>query len=666
MKLSIDMAGIEIKKRIAKLKEVINYHRYLYHVENRQEISQEALDSLKHELWQIEQRHPELITPDSPTQRVAGKALQGFKKVGHKTPMLSIEDVFSEKELADWENYLKKLAKEKEFEYFCEPKVDGFAVSLVYKNGIFSLGSTRGDGRTGEDVTQNLKTIESIPLSLPRSAFKLPREVEVRGEVYMDKKSFEQLNERLGNKYANPRNLAAGSIRQLDPKVAASRPLKFLAYDLITDLGQKKHSAEHKALKELGFKAESGKLCKNTSLIVDYWRETARKREALPFQIDGVVVSVNDNDLFQKLGIAGKSPRAIRAFKFSAKQATSRILDIKIQIGRTGAVTPIALLKPIKVEGVTISRATLHNADQIKRLGAKIADTVIIERAGDVIPAVVKVLKELRSGKEKEFSFPKNCPKCGTELVRPAEEVVWRCPNINCPARKREFLHHFVSRKAFNVDGLGPKIIDQLVEENLISDPADLFELKKGDLVPLERFAEKSAQNLVLSLANSKNTTLRRFIYSLGIRHVGEETAADLAERFGDIEKLKKAAINDLANIPDIGPETAKAVYQWFQQEKNLKIIDDLFKAGVKLTKQKQVVGQKLHNLSFVLTGSLEAMTREKAREKIISLGGKTIEAVSKKTDYLVAGKDPGTKLAKARKLGVKIIDEKTFLQLFA
>jgi len=655
------MTKEQAKKRIKKLKEVISRHRYLYHVEDRQEISQEALDSLKHELWQLEQQYPELVTSDSPTQRVAGKALEGFKKVEHKVPMLSIEDIVSEKELADWENYIKRISKEEKFEYFCEPKVDGFAVSLIYKKGVLNIGSTRGDGKVGEDITQNLKTIESIPLRLPESV----KELEVRGEVYMDKKAFEKLNKELGEKYANPRNLAAGSIRQLDPKIAASRPLKFLAYDLISDLGQKKHSEEHQILRKLGFRSEKGRICQDISCIVNYWREIAKKRETLAYQIDGVVVVINNNELFKNLGVAGKSPRAIRAFKFSPKQATTKILDIKVQTGRTGAVTPIAHLKPVKVEGVTISRATLHNADQIKRLGVKIGDTVVIERAGDVIPAVAKVLKELRTGEEKSFTFPKTCPQCSTKLVRPENEVVWRCPNPNCPARKREFLYHFVSRKAFNIDGLGPKIIDQLVEENLLSGAADLFELKEGDLIPLERFAEKSAKNIVSALEKSKKITLARFIYSLGIRHVGEETAIDLAERFASLEKFKEASERDLESIPDIGPETAKAIYAWLRQKKNQQLIGNLLKSGVKIFSRKKETS-KLQGLTFVITGSLNNLSREEAKDKIRSLGGNVTENVSKKTDYLVSGTQPGTKLAKARKLGVKIIDEKIFLKILA
>ena len=502
----------EAKNRIEKLKKVIKRHRYLYHVLDREEISPEILDSLKHELYQLEQEYPEFVTSDSPTQRVAGQPLKVFKKVRHSVPMLSIEDVFSEKEIQDWEDYLKKLEVPAQIDYFCELKIDGFAISLIYENGVFVQGATRGDGKTGENATQNLKTIESIPLEIGfhrklEPKFKDIEErleklikrgrIEIRGEVYMEKKDFEKFNalrKKEGkNVFANPRNLAAGSIRQLDSKLTASRPLKFLAYDLITDIGQTKHSQEHQILPILGFKTDEGKECKNLREVIDFWRQAALKRDNFPFQIDGIVVSINDNSLFSKLGIAGKSPRGIRALKFSPQQATSRILDIKIQIGRTGAVTPIAFLKPTEIGGTTISRATLHNEDQIKKLGVKIGDTVVIERAGDVIPAVIKVLVELRTGKEKKFGMPKNCPVCQTKLTKPEEEVVWRCPNINCPARKREFLHHFASKKAFDIKGLGPKVISQLVDENLVSEPSDIFTLTEGDLIPLERFGKKSA-----------------------------------------------------------------------------------------------------------------------------------------------------------------------------
>lgn len=654
------MTKNEAQERIEKLKEVINYHRYLYHVLDRQEISDAALDSLKHELYQLEGQYPDLITPDSPTQRVGGQPLKGFKKIEHSLPMLSIEDIFSEQELYDWQTYLKRLAPQETLEYFCELKIDGFAVTLIYENGIFKNGSTRGNGLVGEDVTQNLKTIESIPLKLRKPA---PGTVEVRGEVYMEKKDFERLNKELGQKYANPRNLAAGSIRQLNPKLAATRPLKFLAYDLVTPLGQKKHSQEHRLLKELGFKSDAGREVKDAAGIISFWKEIDRNREHLPFQIDGVVINLNDNALFQKLGVAGKSPRGVRAFKFSPKQTTTKVKDIVVQVGRTGAVTPVAVLEPVKVAGVTISRATLHNEDEIKRLGIRVGDTIIIERAGDVIPAVAKVLKELRTGKEKEFRFPKNCPVCGTVLQKPVQEAIWRCLNPDCRAKKREFLYNFASKKAFDIKGLGPEIIDKLVEANLIQEPADLFKLEAGDVMPLEGFAEKSSQKLITSIKNSQKVALNRFIYALGIRHVGEETAISLAQHFGGLDRIENASSQDLQTVSDIGVEVAKSITLWFSDKRNLKIINDLLAVGVKIILPPKP-SHKLAGKTFVLTGSLSSMTREEAHKAVRALGGHPASAVSAKTDYLVVGDKPSSKLSRAQKLGVKTINEKEFLEL--
>ena len=659
------MTKSEAKKRIEKLKKTINHHRYLYHVLDKQEISDAVLDSLKHELYQLEKLYPEFLTPDSPTQRVGGKPLKGFQKVAHEFPMLSIEDIFTEKELADWETYVKKLVPNEKIDYFCEPKIDGFAISLIYQDGIFKIGSTRGSGTIGEDVTQNLKTIESIPLCLRsdlRGRSDLPHFVEVRGEVYMEKKDFEKFS----SEYANPRNLAAGSIRQLDSRVASQRPLKFLAYGLITDLGQKKHSEEHQILKDLGFKTYPGKECQNLSDILDFWQGMARKRDSLPFQVDGIVAVVNDNALFQKLGVVGKSPRGIRAFKFSPKQATTKIKDIKLQVGRTGAITPVAVLEPVTVGGVTISRATLHNEDEIKRLGVKIGDTVVVERAGDVIPAVIKVMGELRTGKEKEFKFPRTCPVCGSDLKKPEAEVIWRCPNPNCPAKKQEFLYHFVSGKAFDIKGLGPKIIDKLIDENLISQPADFFGLEEGDLAVLERFGQKSAANLVSAIRYSKEVPLSRFIYALGIRHVGEETAIVLAQKFNTIKKFREAAEQKSESLSDIGIEVSKSIYHWFDHKKNIKMIDDLLEAGIKISPLKKASTNKgkLSGKTFVITGVLSSITRIEAHKKIRLLGGRPLTSVSKKTDFLVVGANPSSKLEKAKKLGVKTINEEAFLRM--
>ncbi len=674
------MTKAEAKKRIEKLKKVISRYRYLYHVLDRQEISDSALDSLKHELYLLEQKFPEFITVDSPTQRIGGKSLKKFKKVKHQIPMLSIEDIFSEKELINWQAYIKRLEPSAELEYFGELKIDGFAISLIYEKGIFIQGSTRGNGRIGEDITANLKTIESIPLRLHIHG-KLPNQkikektkklikegkIEIRGEVYMEKKAFEKFNRELEKKgektYANPRNLAAGSVRQLDPKLAASRPLRFLAYELITDLGQTRHSQEHQILPEFGFKTNQGKICRNSDEIINYWREVAKKRELLPFQIDGVVVIINNNSLFQKLGTVGKSHRGARAFKFSPEQATTFIKDIILQVGRTGAVTPVAILKPVRVGGATITRATLHNEAEIKRLGVKIGDTAIVGRAGDVIPDIIKVLPELRVGKEKEFHFPRKCPVCDGKLTKPEGEAIWRCKNPKCGARKREILYHFTSKKAFDIEGLGPKVINQLIDENLISRAPDIFELTEGDLIPLERFAEKSAKNLVEAIEKSKKISLARFIYTLGIRHVGEETSIDLANYFGSLERFKKAKIEDLASISGIGEVGAKSIYQWFKEKKNLKLTEDLLKAGVKLIVPKRIEA-KLKAKTFVFTGSLKTLTRDEAKNKVRILGAETSSSVSKATDYVVAGESPGSKAEKARKLGVKIISEQEFLDL--
>ncbi len=667
---------MDAKKRIESLKKAINHHRYLYHVLDRQEISDSALDSLKHELFSLEQKYPELITSDSPTQRVGGIPLAIFKKHEHLTPMLSIEDIFSVEELQAWQDYLKRIIPSANFEYFSELKIDGFAISLIYKNGVFVKGSTRGNGKTGEDVTQNLKTIESIPLklSLHKKVDKAIEEhlkeviergtIEVRGEVYMEKTAFERFNkgmEKKGEKtYANPRNLAAGSIRQLNPKIAASRPLKFLAYDIVTDIGQKKHSQEHQILPALGFITDPGKKCRNIDEIVDCWRETAKKRETLAFQIDGIVINVDNNSLFGKLGKAGKGFRGARALKFSPKQATTRILDIKVQIGRTGAITPVACLKPVEVGGTMVSRATLHNEDEIKRLGVKIGDTVIVERAGDVIPAVAKTMKELRSGEEKEFHFPRKCPICKTKLIKPKGEAVWRCPNKNCSAVKRESLYHFTSKKVFDIDGLGPKIIDKLMDENLISSAPDIFLLKEGDLIPLERFAEKSVKNLQKAIEKAKEISLPRFILSLGIRHVGQETAIDLASYFGSIEGIGKASKMELEGINDIGPKVSQSIQEWFSQKENKEFIENLLKAGAKVIPFKKT-RKELSGKTFVLTGTLKSMSREQAKDTIRSLGGKVSESISKNIDYLVVGENPGSKIEKARKMNVKIISEKDF-----
>lgn len=671
----------QAKKRIEKLKKEISHHRYLYHVLDKPDISDAAFDSLKHELYKLEQRFPEFVTPDSPTQRVGGKPLDKFKKIRHKTPMLSIEDVFLEEELKAWEERIQKLALGRQLDYFTEMKIDGFGISLIYKNGIFVRGATRGDGSMGEDVTQNLKTVASIPLRIDVYSKSLNKklesklkklitkgEIEIRGEVYMDNKAFAKINKEREKKklplYANPRNTAAGSIRQLNPKLAASRDLKFLAYDLITDVGQFTHQEGHQIVKALGFKVDNGEYCKNLDRAVKAWKKVMKQREKLPFQIDGIVVNVNNNNIFKKLGSVGKAHRGMIAFKFPAKQATTVVKDIKVQIGRTGALTPVAHLEPVQLGGTTISRATLHNEDEIKRLGVKIGDTVIIQRAGDVIPDVVKVLSRLRSRKEKSFHMPKKCPVCGSQVIRPKGEAVHRCSNSKCGTIRKKKVHHFVSKKTFDIVGLGPKIINQLMKQGLISNSADIFLLKQEDLMPLERFAEKSAENIIKAIENSKQIPLYKFIFGLGIRHVGEESAINLANHFNSLEKLKKASIDDLFKVKDTGDVMAKSIFNWFHDKRNLKLLEKLAKVGVRIQNPKKLQAKKLQAKAFVFTGELDKMTRDEAKEKIRQLGGDVSGSVSKNTDFVVAGSEPGSKYDNAKKLGVKIINEKQFLKM--
>lgn len=674
------MEKAKAKERIEKLKELINRQRYLYHVKDASDISEAALDSLKHELFLLEKEYPELTTSDSPTQRVGGEPLDEFVKVSHKKPMISLEDCFSEQEMIDWQGYAEKLAQ-KELSYFCELKIDGFAISLIYKNGKFVEGSTRGDGKVGEDVTANLKTIESIPLAIEfhedkhldkEIVSKIKKEIEkgeieVRGEVYMSKAEFNRINKEREAQglpiYANPRNLAAGSIRQLDPKIAASRKLSFSAYDLVADFGQQMHSLDHEILRALGFRSDEGKICQSLEGVFDYFKSIEKKREKLDFLIDGVVVNIDDNKLFDSLGVAGKAPRGARAYKFSPEQATTIVEDIKVQVGRTGTITPVAHLRPVELNGVIVKRATLHNMDQIERLDVKIGDTVVVDRAGDVIPAVTKVLKELRTGKEKVFKMPPNCPICHQKLVRENGEVAFRCVNDKCPAKMRESLYHFVSRHAFNIDGLGPEIIDQLVEEELVAAPADLFKLKKEKLLDLERFAEKSANNLLESIAKGKKVPLEKFIYALGIRHVGENTAHDLAKKFLTFENFRKADAAILQNIEDIGPKVAQSIMAWLTSKESQKVADDLLEAGVIIEPFKKIES-KISGKNFVITGTLISLGREEAKAKVRELGGEAGESVGKKTDYLVAGENAGSKLEKAQKLGIKVINEEQFLEL--
>lgn len=685
------MKKTEAKQRIAKLKEFINYHRRLYHVLDKPEISDSAFDALKKELFDLEQEYPDLITSDSPTQRVGGEPLKAFEKFEHKQLMLSFFDAFNREDMDNWEVRNKKILTEEEIKkinYYCEPKLDGLAIELVYKNGILAIGATRGDGKIGENVTQNIKTIQSIPLRLRNTEDALKEldqlglkriirtikqngveELIVRGEAIITKENFVKINKEREKEglpiYANPRNLAAGSIRQLDPKIVAQRKLESDVYSLITDLGQETHSEEHLILKAFGFKTNNkyNKICRDLDEVFKYYEHLFKIRDSLPYEIDGAVVLVDNNKIFKELGVVGKAPRAGIALKFALKQATTIVEDILVQVGRTGAMTPVAVLKPVNVNGVTITRATLHNEDEIKRLGLKIGDTVAVGRAGDVIPEIILVFKELRTGKEKNFVMPQKCPDCEDKLIKKSGEVIWYCPNPNCFSRKRRYLGHFVSRSAFNIDGVGPKIINRFLDEGLISDAADLFDLKEGDIFPLERFAEKSSQKIVEKIQSRKEITLGRFIYALGIRNVGEKMAYDLASKFNDLEKIKNLSKEDLEKIVDIGPVVGDSIYTWFHDKHNLNFLKKLLDKGV-VVKHNKKRGDKLKDKTFLLTGTLEALSRDEAKEKIKALGGEILSSVSKNLNYLIVGENPGGKFDKARELGVKILNEKEFLKI--
>lgn len=651
----------DVKNRIEKLKQMVEKNRYAYHVLDKTIVSDAVDDSLKHELQELENQFPELITSDSPTQRVGGKPLEKFIKVTHQYPMLSLTDAFSFAELKDWETRNKKLAIDN-FDYFAELKIDGLAVSLIYENGNFVRGATRGDGKVGEDVTGNLKTIEAIPLKLADHI-----SCEVRGEVYLPIKNFEELNKKYQKEgralLANPRNAAAGSIRQLDPKLAAERRLSFIAWDLI-GVETETHEESHRILSELGFKTvKENRFAGSLDEVEKFKDEMEKEREKLPFQIDGVVVQINNNSIKQKLGVVGKAPRGMIAYKFVPEEATTIVEDIQVNVGRTGVLTPVAFLKPVLVAGSTISRATLHNEDEIRKKDIRIGDTVVIHKAGDVIPEVEKVIKELRPRNAREFHFPKTCPKCGGKVLRAEGYAAYRCINKKCFTVQWRSLGHFVSRAAFDMAGLGPKILQKFIEEGLIKDAADLFKLKKGDIEPLERFAEKSAQNIIDTINNHRKITLARFIYALGIPNVGEETAIDLAQKFRNIENLKKASLDEIDRIRDIGEVVARSIHHWFQDKENQEFILRLEEAGVEIEKEREHAG-KLSGLTFVLTGGLEKMTRDEAKGKIRELGGEVTESVSKDTDYVVAGSNPGSKYSQAQELNVRIISEKEFLEL--
>lgn len=653
----------EIVKRVANLRAEIDKIRYDYHVLDKETVSEAVKSSLMHELSELEGEYPSLLTPDSPTQRVAGEPLKGFKKVTHRYPGMSLNDVFDEEELSDWEKRTQKLLNSnKGIEYFAELKIDGLSIYLTYEKGLLVRAATRGTGRIGEDVTANVRTIEAIPLRL-----KDPVSIEARGEVFMTHAELEKINKKRVKEglptYANPRNLAAGTLRQLDPKIVAERKLEYAVWALYGS-GAKTHAEQHRLAGDLGFRVENhSKLCQNMNDVTTFIKGWEDKRKKLPYQTDGVVVNINSVKIFDKLGAVGKAPRGSVAWKYSAEQATTKILDIIVNVGRTGALTPLAIMEPVKLAGTTVSRATLHNEDEIKRKDIRIGDTVIVQKAGDIIPEIVASLPALRTGKEKKFIMPKKCPICGGRVIRKAGEAVARCARTECYAIEQQKIGHFVGRDAFDIEGLGEKAIERLMAEGLIADAGDIFMLKVGDIGTLDRFAEKSAQKLFNSIRAHTNITLNRFIYGLGIRFVGSVTASDLANYFGSLEAIKAAPKEEIESIEGVGPVAGASVYEWFRDKKNLRLLEKLKEGGVQVTAPKKV-GDKLKGISVVITGTLDALSREEAEQKVREQGGKASSSISKETTYLVVGDNPGSKLAKATKLGVKIITEKELLEL--
>jgi DNA ligase (NAD+) len=661
------------KQEIEALRDKLRHHEYLYHVLDQPEISDAAYDRLMNRLKELEAAHPQLITPDSPTVRVGATPREGFQTVQHARPMLSLDNAFSYETLADFDRRVRQGSGREKIEYIAEHKFDGLSISLQYMNGSLARGVTRGDGRTGEDVTPNVKTIRSIPLRVDLAALKklnLPASFEVRGEVLMTRKAFEAMNrqqEETGGKiFVNPRNAAAGSVRVLDPSITARRRLEFFAYYLLVDgeVPFPKHSDSLEALKQLRFRAsEDWKLCDGIEQVYKYCDAWEPKREELPYEIDGVVIKVNSLGIQRELGYTAKAPRWAIAYKYPARQETTVVNDIRVQVGRTGTLTPVAHLEPVQVGGVTVSRSTLHNMDEIDRLGLQIGDTVLIERAGEVIPHVLKVTKQ--GANRKPFRMPKNCPECGSAIHRAEGEVAYRCVNAACPAKRKESLLHFASRHAMDINGLGDKIVDQLVDKGMVKDIADLYTLKLDDVANLERMGEKSAQNLLDQIAASKKHTLARLIYALGIRMVGERTGQLLAEHFSSLDDLAEAKEDQLFEVTEVGPKVAAAIAEFFSEPANQKIIKKLDKAGVRPTAEKRVMkSQKFAGKSFVFTGALTNRSREEAGQLVMQHGAKISSSVSKKTSYVVVGADPGSKYDKAKELGVAVLTEGEFEKL--
>ncbi len=665
----------QAEDRINKLKTVINNYRYHYHVLDESIMSEAAADSLKHELSELEAQFPELVTNDSPTQRVAGAPLPGFKTVEHSRRMLSLNDVFNRAELEAWSARISKLVSGKKLEYFVDIKMDGLACAIIYEDGTLTTAVTRGDGFVGEDVTANVRTIDSVPLRLRETEINqnlLNGRVEVRGEIVMFKTDFEELNKKRAEAgkslYANPRNTAAGTIRQLDSKLVAERKLHFRAYDILVDENKapKTHMETYKLLNNLGFSTNAQATVltsiKHVSKFAEKW-ET--KRHDLPFNTDGLVIKINDHKVYDDLGVVGKAPRAAAAFKFPAEQSTTKVKDIFVSIGRTGAATPVAMLEPVLIAGSTVQMATLHNESEVLRKDIRVGDTVIIHKAGDIIPEVIEPVIKLRSGNEKPFKMPTICPECQTKLVKlKAEDAVWRCPNNACPSRSWKRIEHYASKAALDIEGLGEKNVIALLEAGLIKDVADIYKLTPDEVVKLDRFAEVSSNKLVQSIQSKKSPKLARFLYGLGIRHVGTQTAVDLANRFKSIDAIAEATIDQLGEVEGIGEVVAEAVVEWFAEPANRKLLTKFDSHNVK-PEQVKHLGGKLAGKNFVITGSLESMSRDEAAEKIRELGGTFQSSVGNDTDYLVVGANVGaSKLTKAEKLGTTQIDEARLLSM--
>ena len=666
------MKKVEAKKRITELRDLLNHHNHRYYVLDDPEISDSGYDQLLRELQNLEEAFPKLRTPDSPTQRVGAAPLEAFESVTHAVPMLSLDNAFGFEEVRDFDDRLRRLLKIEEIEYVVEPKIDGVAVELVYENGIFRQGSTRGDGFDGEDVTQNLKTIKSIPIGLFSKNSSLPERLDVRGEVYYTKRGFIELNkvrEAHGEPtYANPRNTAAGSLRQLDSSITAARPLNIFVHSVGQLVGVElaTHFETLVKFKEWGFRVNKHiTVCTGIEAVIESCQKIIDLRDTLEYDIDGVVIKVNSFELQQKAGTRTRSPRWATALKLKAKQETTQILDIITQVGRTGALTPVAVMSPVKIDGVEITRATLHNQDEIDHKDVRIGDWVVIQRAGDVIPEVVKVIDSKRTGKEKIYKIPKRCPVCNSKVIRLPDEAVHRCQNRSCPAQLKEGIRHFASRRALDIEGLGEKIVDQLVEKGLVKNVADFYSLTLEQLAGMERMAEKSAQNLLDAFDKSKQVKLARFLYAFGIRFVGEHVSQVLAREFKTIDTLKKATIEDLQEVHEIGPQVAESVTQFFNEKANIEIIQRLFDSGVKIDEVSDTANDnKFSEKTFVFTGTLQHITRDEAKQKIQELGGRAASSVSKKTDFVVIGENPGSKAEKARELGVPILTEEEFSEL--